>query len=126
MSLPVEHRSRASPDMVLDPVVAAWSELKIYLDRRSKKLSDEVRNYPTPIARCDEQLTKLIELRAGAINQLKLLLEAAPTRSGTLGRRRLAALEAYLLRPQAFSDDEIEIALRSRLRAALSGLRDTA
>ena len=112
--------------MVLDPVVAAWSELKIYLDRRSKELSEEVRNYPTPIARCDEQLTKLIEQRAGAINQLKLLLEAAPARSGPLGRRRLAALEAYLMRPRAFPDDEIEIALRSRLSAALSGLRGKA
>jgi hypothetical protein len=126
MTSSVKHRSRASPDMALDPVVAAWSELKIYLDRRSKELSEEIRNYPTPIARCDEQLTKLIEQRAGAIDQLKLLLEAAPTRSGPLGRRRLAALEAYLMRPRAFPDDEIEIALRSRLRAALSGLRGKA
>jgi hypothetical protein len=112
--------------MVLDPVAAAWSELKIYLDRRSKELSEEVRNYPTPIARCDEQLTKLIEQRSGAIDQLKLLLEAAPARSGPPGRHRLAALEAYLMLPQAFPDDEIEIALRSRLRTALSGLRDKA
>jgi hypothetical protein len=126
MTSSVKHRSQASPDRVLDPVVAAWSELKIYLDRRSKELSEEVRNYPTPIARCDEQLTKLIEQRSGAIDQLKLLLEAAPTRSGRLGRRRLAAFEAYLMRPRAFPDDEIEIALRSRLRAALSGLRGKA
>jgi hypothetical protein len=126
MTSSVKHPSQASPDMVLDPVVAAWSELKIYLDRRSKELSEEVRNYPTPIARCDEQLTKLIEQRAGATNQLKLLLEAAPTRSGRLGRRRLAALETYLMLPQVFPDDEIEVALCSRLRAALSGLRDKA
>lgn len=126
MTSSVKHRSQASPDMVLDPVVAAWSELKIYLDRRSKELSEEVRNYPTPIARCDEQLTKLIEQRSGAIDQLKLLLEAAPTRSGRLGRRRLAALEGYLMRPRALPDDETEIALRSRLRAALSGVRGKA
>lgn len=126
MSLSDEHRSRARRDRVLDPVVAAWSKLKIYLDRRSKELSEEVRNYPTPIARCDEQLTKLIEQRADAIDQLKLLLEAAPTRSGPLGRRRLAALEAYLMRPQAFPDGEVAIALRSRLRAALSGQRGKA
>jgi hypothetical protein len=126
MSLSVERLSRASPDRVRDAVVAAWSELKIYLDRRTKELSEEVRNYPTPIARCDEQLTKLIEQRSGAINQLKLLLEAAPTRSGPPGRRRLAALEAYLMRPRAFADDEIETALRSRLSAALSGLRGKA
>lgn len=126
MSVSVEHPSRESPDMVRDPVAAAWSELKTYLDRRSKELSVEVRIYPTPIARCDEQLTRLIGQRSGAIDQLKLLLEAMPTRSGRLGRRRLAALEACLMRPRAFPDDEIEIALRSRLRAALSGLREKA
>jgi len=126
MTSSVKRPSQARPDPVLDPVVAAWSELKIYFDRRSKELSEEVRNYPSPIARCDEQLTKLIEQRSGAIDRLKLLLEAAPTRSGRLGRRRLAALEAYLMLPPVFPDDEIEIALRSRLRAALSGLRGKA
>ncbi len=125
MSLSTEHSSRASPDTVPDPVVAACSELKIHLDRRSRVLSEEVRNYPTPIARCDEQLTKLIEQRACAIEQLKLLLQAAPARSDQAGRRR-AALDAYLMRPRAFPDDEIETALRSRLRAALSGLRGKA
>jgi hypothetical protein len=34
------------------------------LDARIAKLSDEIRRYPTPIARCDEQLTELLEHRA--------------------------------------------------------------
>ncbi|MGE5130821.1 MAG: hypothetical protein ACM3IK_14380 [Sphingomonadaceae bacterium] len=34
------------------------------LERRLAELSAEVRNYPTPIARCDEQLPALIEERA--------------------------------------------------------------
>jgi hypothetical protein len=126
MNLSLEHPSRTSPDVVRDPVVAAWSELKTLLDRRSKELIEEVRNYPTPIARCDEQLTKLIEQRAAAIDQLKLVTQAAPARSNQAERRRLAALEAYLLRPRAFPDDEIETALRARLSAALSGLRGKA
>ena len=110
-------------DIVLDPVIAAWSDLKSYLDRRSKELSEEVRNYPTPIARCDEQLTKLIEQRTRAINQLKLVIEAGPTQSSHADRRWLVALDEFLMSPQV-TDDEIEIAIRSRLRAALSGLRD--
>jgi hypothetical protein len=40
-----------------------------YLERRIAELSDEIRRYPTPIARCDEQLTALLEQRA------KLLLD---------------------------------------------------
>ena len=33
------------------------------LDARIAELSDEIRRYPTPIARCDEQLTELLERR---------------------------------------------------------------
>jgi hypothetical protein len=32
--------------------------------RRIEELSEEIRHYPTPIARCDEQLTALIEERS--------------------------------------------------------------
>jgi chorismate mutase len=34
-----------------------------YLEERIAELSEEIRSYPTPIARCDEQLTALIEQR---------------------------------------------------------------
>ena len=34
-----------------------------YLEGRIAELSDEIRSYPTPIARCDEQLSALIEQR---------------------------------------------------------------
>jgi chorismate mutase len=37
---------------------------------RIEELSREIRNYPTPIARCDEQLTGLIEERAKLLQQL--------------------------------------------------------
>ena len=34
------------------------------LEQKIAGLSAEIRNYPTPIARCDEQLTGLIEERS--------------------------------------------------------------
>ncbi len=37
------------------------------LDAMIVRLSDEIRSYPTPIARCDEQLTGLIERRAALL-----------------------------------------------------------
>ncbi|MBE0613229.1 MAG: hypothetical protein IH604_06155 [Burkholderiales bacterium] len=37
------------------------------LDAMIARLSEEIRNYPTPIARCDEQLTGLIERRAAML-----------------------------------------------------------
>lgn len=38
--------------------------MRAHLEQRLQTLSDEVRHYPTPIARCDEQLTALLETRA--------------------------------------------------------------
>lgn len=40
------------------------------LQARIAELSLEIRNYPTPIARCDEQLTQLLEERARLMSQL--------------------------------------------------------
>ncbi len=39
--------------------------------RRLAELSDEIRRYPTPIARCDEQLTALLEQRAEVLQQVR-------------------------------------------------------
>ena len=41
------------------------------LERRIAQLNDEIRHYPTPIARCDEQLTALLEERASLTEQLR-------------------------------------------------------
>jgi hypothetical protein len=41
------------------------------LTRRIRALSEEIRNYPTPIARCDEQLTGLIEERSRLLHEMK-------------------------------------------------------
>ena len=38
--------------------------MRAELEMRIAALSDEIRRYPTPIARCDEQLTQLLEERA--------------------------------------------------------------
>jgi hypothetical protein len=37
------------------------------LERRIAELSEEIRRYPTPIARCDEQLVALLEERGRLI-----------------------------------------------------------
>ncbi len=40
------------------------------LQQRIDELSAEIRRYPTPIARCDEQLTALIDERARLLAEL--------------------------------------------------------
>lgn len=41
------------------------------LRRRFDALAEEIRHYPTPIARCDEQLTKLLEERTRLLAELQ-------------------------------------------------------
>jgi len=41
------------------------------LEKRLAELCEEIRNYPTPIARCDEQLAGLLEERARTIKSLE-------------------------------------------------------
>jgi len=53
------------------------SALRKYLERQVELLNEEVRNYPTPIARCDDQLTGLLEQRASAAAQLQRLSSVA-------------------------------------------------
>jgi chorismate mutase len=49
--------------------------LKNQIESRIDELSREIRAYPTPIARCDEQLAQLLEERAGLISRLRDLQE---------------------------------------------------
>jgi hypothetical protein len=41
--------------------------MRAELLQRIAQLSAEIRHYPTPIARCDEQLTALIDERSGLL-----------------------------------------------------------
>ncbi|MEK7876151.1 MAG: hypothetical protein AAB325_08205 [Pseudomonadota bacterium] len=45
------------------------------LQRRLAALSEEIRHYPTPIARCDEQLAGLLEERARVLKSLNEIQE---------------------------------------------------
>ena len=48
------------------------------LQRRIAELSEEIRHYPTPIARCDLHLPALLEERARLIERLNALEEQGP------------------------------------------------
>ncbi len=106
----VYRRGRSCRGAADASVAALWSQLKSHLERRSSELSGEVRHYPTPIARCDEQLTKLIEQRTRALTQLE--------RVAALDPRQLERLRAFVASAEA--EDEIEAGLLARLRAALT------
>jgi hypothetical protein len=47
--------------------------MKAAIEARIAQLSDEIRNYPTPIARCDLHLPALLEERASLLSMLQSL-----------------------------------------------------
>lgn len=54
-----------------DRLSMAWLALCRQLELRGAQLLEEVRGYPTPIARCDVQLTRLLEQRDQAFGWLR-------------------------------------------------------
>ena len=59
----------------MDRIEQAWTELVAALREQESRLSAEVRAYPTPIARCDDQLPKLLDQRRSAVAALNAALE---------------------------------------------------
>lgn len=108
-----------TPHDPLASLIAAWLELKAHLELRCRELSDEIRSYPTPIARCDEQLTGLIERRARAIEHLKRFIDSDPRQPGKPEPDWRARLESYLAESRQYVGDEAERAIRVRLEGAL-------
>src|SRR5882762_4302637 len=103
-----------------DRVDAAWAALRDCLDARSHALQDEVRTYPTPIARCDEQLTQVIEQRDTAFRQLRAAAELDAIRAAVACGEWLLRLHEFAARLDP-ADDPLLAAQRARLVAALEG-----
>jgi len=87
------------------------------LRARAAALAQEVRDYPTPIARCDEQLTGLLERRARLYRALGAL-EALAQGAGSAAE--LSALEAGV---RALRPGDLSAKLAGRCAAALEALR---
>ena len=54
-----------------DAAAQLCREIRAHLEQRGAALSEAVRSYPTPIARCDEQLPGLLESRRDAMQLLE-------------------------------------------------------
>jgi hypothetical protein len=115
----VTNRRRAGRGTDLRSLRSLCEELRDHLERRSAALSEEVRSYPTPIARCDEQLSGLLEQRASVFRQLDRLTALADR---DLSREDCAALIREFMSSAARPDDESEARIRSRVTAELPEL----
>jgi hypothetical protein len=99
-------------------IAELWLELRRRLEARFRDLNEEIRHYPTPIARCDEQLTKLIEQRDGVRTELGRI-EAVGSPDAAFF---LSALPSPFAEGPA--DDDHVAASRSRLKAAILSLQE--
>src|SRR5512138_2366342 len=59
----------------METIAAAWDALRSHLDARARELVAEVRAYPGPIARCDDQLPRLLEERTRALEAARRAAE---------------------------------------------------
>jgi hypothetical protein len=127
MHLSIEPPSGAAAAVTAQSVVDLWTELRRHLGRRSSELNAEIRAYPSPIARCDDQLPKLLEQRARAVRLLHAAIELdAQVAASAVEATWLERLQEFLSGPDAATDDDAETELRSRLSVALAWKRHEA
>jgi hypothetical protein len=98
-------------------VQAIWAELKGHLEQRVTQLNEEISRYPTPIARCDDQLGALLEQRAALFGRLKQMNEFA---GGARKRQNHVHLMQSLFGLPSDAADPEELRLQARLKHQLS------
>jgi len=101
-----------------DRIDEAWTALRASLGARARELDAEVRSYPTPIARCDEQLTKAIADRDAAYRLVRLAAGLDDERGNRTPPDWRARLREFAAGSDP-SDDEAVSEARERLVALL-------
>ena len=102
-------------EKAIDPA-RAWDSIRGHLESERKRLVEEIRAYPTPIPRCDEQFNHLIERRERLAQELTRL--EATARSVEAPSADTSRLEAFIDSSDCL-DDELRLRLKSALRQAL-------
>jgi hypothetical protein len=54
-------------------MAASLADVRKALEAEKHRLDEEIRNYPTPIPRCDAQFNHLFDRRAAIVRQLEQL-----------------------------------------------------
>jgi|SRR5579864_2369905 len=87
---------------------AAWNEIAADLQRRRQALAAEIRDYPTPIPRCDAQFNHLYEQQARLARDRERWSALAADGS-------YAKILEEFVRSAPYTDDAEEKNLRARL-----------
>ncbi len=106
-----------------DSVAALCASLEARLRDRVSELAQAVRNYPTPMARCDDQLTGLLERRSRVLeagNQIQALGVGIGGGSLEEAASTLAALDACI---SALVPGDLDEPFAARFAESLASLR---
>ncbi|TMG99281.1 MAG: hypothetical protein E6H71_03360 [Betaproteobacteria bacterium] len=110
-------------DASSDAVAELWAMFRKHLAARTREINEEVAHYPRPIARCDVQLSKLLEERFRVFQQMNRAVEMGPMPPANVDAHWLQRLSDYLANLESCSDDDIETSLRARLLNAMAQVR---
>src|SRR5437879_507742 len=97
-----------------------WREIKDELRRSKRVIGEEIRNYPTPIPRCDAQFNHLYEQQARLARDLDRIGAFAEKNPGS---EDYIELIGRFIASAPYTDEAGERELRSRLRTELPAAR---
>ncbi len=98
-------------------LASLWKAIKLHLEDRRRSLAAEIRNYPTPIPRCDAQFNHLYEQQARLARELDRIGALAEK---NLGREDYIELIGRFVASAPYTDDGGEGEFRSRMKKQLS------
>ena len=98
-------------------LASMWNEIVLHLEDRRRALAAEIRDYPTPIPRCDAQFNHLYEQQARLARELdRIGAVAGKTRGDTI-----ELIERFVA-SAPYTDDAEEREFRSRMKKQRSAL----
>jgi hypothetical protein len=105
-------------DELAHRVTATQECIRALLASERRQILEEIRNYPTPIPRCDQQFNHLIDRRELLVQELARL--DAATGSSLAPSDRGARLDAFI-DSCACLDAELKLRLQTSLRDGVLG-----
>ena len=97
-----------------------WNEIRLHLEDLRRSLAAEIRNYPTPIPRCDAQFNHLYEQQA----RLVCYLDGIGAFAGKNPNREdcIELIGRFIASPP-YTDDCAEREFRSRMKKQVSAFK---
>ncbi len=108
-------KTETAPDSA--KLESTWNEIRLHLEDLRRALAAEIRNYPTPIPRCDAQFNHLYEQQARLARELDRVGALA---GKSLKREDSIDLIERFVASAPYTDDGGEREFRSRMKKQLS------